>query len=637
MRRAGLIGGIIALIVLFFAVNMLATAGLRNTRLDLTQGKVFTLTQGSRNIAAGIEEPVTLTFYYSSKLAQGTPQVQTYARRVRELLEEYVRISGGNIKLSVVDPEPNSEAEDEAIAAGVTGVPVGPGKSLYLGLVGTNTTDGREVIPFLSPDPSKERFLEYDVSRMLYALNNPKKKVVGLITPLQMSGGFTFDQRTRQPVRTPSWQIAEQIRGTFELRQLSGTQKEIPADINVLMVAHPKNLDDQTLFAIDQYVLKGGRLVAFVDPFCESDESAGQDPTARFSEFTKLLDTWGVEVVRGQIAADKSLAKIVMYGNQQRPERVTYVPWIGLTREQLTKDDPVTGQLNTVNFASSGFIRAKADAAPAEGQAPASKPKATIAPLASTTAGAWEMPVMELAMPTGPDPKAMLEHYQAGTQPLVVAARLSGEVETAFPNGLPAAGETPAVPAGVQKGPLNVILVADADLLSDNQWIRVQNFFGQNLGTKLADNADFVINALENMSGSSDLIGVRAKPSEQRPFDLVQKMQREAEEKYAAEQKALNLKLQDTVRKLEELQAKRGSDDNNLVLTPEQQKVLDDLRVEHASTRKQLRRVEHGLSQDIETLGMKLRLINIALIPALVTVGALGLAGFRAARRRRKA
>lgn len=636
MRRAKLVGAIVALVVLFFAVNMIASATLRNVRLDLTEGRVFTLTQGSRNIAAGVDEPVTLTFYYSAKVSQGQPQVQGFARRVRELLEEYGRISGGKIRLNVVDPEPNSEQEDEAIAAGVTGVPVGPGKSLYLGLVGTNTTDGREVIPFLSPDPSKERFLEYDISRLVYALNNPKKKVVGLITPLQMAGGFTFDQRTRQPVRTPSWQIAEQVRGTFELRQLSGSLAEIPKDVDVLMVAHPKNLDDQTLFAIDQYVLKGGRMVAFVDPFCETDESAGQDPTARFSEFTKLLDAWGVEVVRGQIAADKALAKVVRFGNPQRPETITYVPWIGVDAAHMTKEDPITGQLQTLNFASSGFIREKAAATSADAPPAAGLHKATIAPLATTTDKAWEMPVMELALPTGPDPRSMLEHYQAGTKPLVLAARLSGEVQTAFPAGVPSTDPAkPAIPAGVQKGTINVVLVADADMLSDNQWIRVQNFFGQTLGQKVADNGDFVINTLDNLSGSSDLIGVRARPSEQRPFDRVQAMQKNAEETYAAEQKLLNTKLQDTMRRLEELQAKRGTDDKSLVLSPEQQKVLDDLKVEYAGTRKQLRRVTHGLSQDIETLGMKLRLINIALIPALVTVGALGLAGMRAARRRR--
>jgi ABC-type uncharacterized transport system involved in gliding motility auxiliary subunit len=248
------------------------------------------------------------------------------------------------------------------------------------------------------------------------------------------------------------------------------------------------------------------------------------------------------------------------------------------------------------------------------------------------------MPVMELLSPTGPDPRGMLEHYQAGTAPLVVAARLSGEVETAFPAGVPSTDAAkPAVPAGVQKGSINVVLVADADMLSDNQWIRLQTLFTQTIGQKIADNGDFVANALENLSGSSDLIGVRARPNEQRPFDLVQQMQKQAEERYAAEQKLLNEKVQQTQRDLQVLQAQRGADDKSMVLTPDQQKKLDELRVELAGTRKQLRAVKHDLSRDIEALGMKLRVINIALIPALVTLGAVGLAGMRAARRRRGA
>jgi ABC-type uncharacterized transport system involved in gliding motility auxiliary subunit len=477
----------------------------------------------------------------------------------------------------------------------------------------------------------------------MYSLNNPKKKVVGLISPLQMTGGFTMDPRTRQPVQTQAWQIAGQIRGTFELRPLNGPQTEIPKDVDVLMIAHPKGLTDGTLFAIDQYVLRGGRAIVFVDPFCESDESAGQDPTARFSEFTKLLDAWGVDVVRGKIAADKTLAKQVMWGmSQSRAERVTYVPYIGIGPEQLTKEDPVTGQLQMVNFATAGFIRPRADAVAAEGQpAPPAGPKAKIEPLAVTTASAWEMPVMEVAMPQGPDPRGMLEHYQAGKEPLVLAARLSGEVNSAYPGGVPAggagAGATAAIPAGLAKGSLNVILVADADMLADNQWIRVQNFFGQTIGQKMADNGDFVINALDNLSGSTELMSVRARPSELRPFDLVMKMQKEAEERYAEQQKALNLKLEDTQQKLQALQSRRGADEKSYVLSPEQQAELEKFKGEYAETRKQLRAVKLNLTRDIETLGTKLRMINTALIPVLVTIVAVMLGGWRAARRRRRA
>ena len=633
MRRAGLIGAILLLVVLFFAVNMLAGVGLRGVRYDATQGSLFTLTSGSRSIARSFDEPVTLTLYYSAKLAQGRPDIQSYALRVTELLEEFARLSGGKIKIVRIDPQPSSEEEDEAVAQGITNIPVSPTDFLYFGLVGTNSVDTREVIPFL--DPSRERFLEYDIARLLYSLNNPKKKVVGLISSMQLAGGFTINPQTRQPMQTPAWQVAQQIRATFELRPLGGSLTAIPADVDVLMIAHPKNLTDETLFAIDQFVLKGGRVLAFIDPFCENDEQAGQDPTQRFSQFTKLLDAWGVDVVRGKIAADKQLAKQVVIGSQQRPERVMYVGWIGLGKDQLSKDDPITGQLNLLNVATAGHIRAK-EAPPApQGEHP-TRFKAAIAPLATTTATAWEMPIEEVLFQ--PDPRAMLERYQAGTQPLTIAARLSGEVQSAFPDGIPSTDPAkPAVPAGLKQseGSINVILVADSDMLADMQWVRVQNFFGQQIGQAFANNGDFVINALDNLSGSRDLMAVRARQERTREFELVDKMRREAEDRFAVKQKELQLKVQDTQTRLMELQAKRGSDEGSFVLSPEQQAELDKLRAEFTDSRKELRAVRRNLTQDIETLGTKLKFINIALVPALVTLGAVGLGALRASRRRR--
>jgi ABC-type uncharacterized transport system involved in gliding motility auxiliary subunit len=632
MRRAGLIGSILLLVVLFFAVNMLAGALLRGVRYDATEGQLFTLTTGSRNIARSFEEPVTLTLYYSAKLAQGRADIQSYAQRVNEMLDEFARLSNGKIRIVRVDPAPSSEEEDEAVAQGIANIPVNTSDFLYFGLVGTNSVETREVIPFL--DPSRERFLEYDIARLLYSLNNPKKKVVGLISSLQLTGGFSFNPQTRQPVQTPAWQVAQYIRGTFELRPLGTGVTSIPEDIDVLMIVHPKNLSDETLFAIDQFVLKGGRVLAFIDPFCESDEQAGQDPTQRFSQFSKLLDAWGVEVVRGRIAADKAQGQTVVIGGQQRPERVLYVGWLGVKGDQITKDDPITGQLQMLNFATAGHIRAK-DVPTPEGKQPL---KAGIAPLATTTAGAWEMPVEEVLFQ--PDPRTILEHYQAGTQPLTLAARLSGMVRTAFPDGIPSSDpDKPATPPGLtqSEGSINVILVADADMLADSQWVRVQNFFGQQLAQAFANNGDFVINALDNLSGSRDLIMVRARQERYRGFEVVDAMRRRAEERFAAEQKALQMKVQDTQTRLMELQAKRGSEEGSFMLSPEQEAELAKLRAEFAESRKQLRAVRRNLTKDIEALGTKLKFINIALVPALVTIGAVGMGALRAARRRRGA
>jgi ABC-type uncharacterized transport system involved in gliding motility auxiliary subunit len=564
-----------------------------------------------------------------------------YAQHVRELLEEYARISAGKIKLEVVDPEPFSDAEDKAVAAGVQGVPMNAqGENLYFGLVGTNAVDTKEVIPFF--DQRKERFLEYDVSRLLYSLAHPKKKVIGLVSSLQIQGGFTFDPRTRQPQRTPAWQVIDQIRGLFDIKPIPAQFTTIPAEVDVLMLVHPKKLSDEALYAIDQFVMRGGRMMAFVDPLCEMDESQQQGqptpPAERASDLSKLLDGWGVEVVPGKLAADKTLGLEVQAGTQ-RPELVQFVVWLGLKKDQFNKEDPVSGQLSTMNFGTAGIIQEKsAPAAAAETTPPPAGLHATITPLVHTTATAMEMPAEIMGMKT--DPKNMLSMYVPGTKELVLAARLGGEVNSAFPNGAPqsAAGAMPPAPPATpslakSEGPINVILVADADMLADRLWVQQQNFFGQTMTHKFADNGDFVLSALDNLSGSTDLISVRARKEEARPFTLVDQMHKKAQDRYHLEEDALEKSLTETEQKLADLQTKKEG--NALVLSPEQKAEIEKFKGEYASTHKQLRTVRLNLNKDIETLGTKLKFINIGLIPALVSLGAVGLGALRASRRRR--
>jgi ABC-type uncharacterized transport system involved in gliding motility auxiliary subunit len=641
MRRVGLIGGILVLIVLFFALNMLAGVGLRGARLDLTEGRAFTLTSGSKAIATSFDskEPIKLTLYYSRKLAQGRPEYQMYYQRVLELLEEYERASKGGIKLETIDPEPFSEAEDKAVAAGLQGTPVSmAGENFYFGLVGTNAVETQETIPLFVP--SKERFLEYDISRLLYSLGHPKRKVVGLISSLPINGTFTFDQQTRQPRRVPAWQAMEEARKQFETRPLGSSVKTIPDDVDVVMVVHPKKLDDSTLYAIDQFVMKGGRLLAFVDPLCENDDQQGQSgqPGDRASDFTKLLDAWQVEIAPGKLAADKDLALPVNVGNQRQPERVPFVLWMHLKKGQLAADDPVTGQLESINVGTAGVIRAKAPpAAPVGVAPPPPPPHATIVPLMKTTAKGSEMPAELMAFQ--PDPKNILKLFTPGTEELVIAARLTGEVPSAFPNGPPPPAEnSPVAPPpgpGLTKsnGPINVLLVADADMLSDGLWAQQQQVFNQTFVQKFADNGDFLVNALDNMSGSTDLMSVRARKGEARPFERIETMRNEAHDKYQAEQDALTKELQTTEQELQKLQAAKGAD-KQFVLSPEQQKKLDEFRAQYLETNKKLRAVRLNLNKDIETLGTKLKFINIGAIPVLVSLGALGLGAIRSARRR---
>ncbi|CAG0962118.1 hypothetical protein PHYC_00783 [Phycisphaerales bacterium] len=616
-----------ALLAGFFALNMLAGRLLTGTRIDATQDSVFTLTKGSRNIARSPEEPVKLTYYFSSKLAQGRPELESYARRVRELLQEYARASNGKINLEIIDPEPFSEQEDKAAADGLVGVPVGSGENLFFGLVGTNSVETKEVVAFF--DPRKERFLEYDTSRLLYSLANPKKKIVGLISGLPLEGGFTIDQRTRQPAQTPAWRIVDEIKGLFEIRSLSDPA-EIPLEVDVLLVVHPKALTDRALYAIDQFVLRGGRLLAFMDPLCENDDSAGQFSfgAARGSNLTKLTDAWGVQMPPDKLAADDSIAMRVGVGDRGNPEVVPYVVWLGCGEKSLTKEDAVTGSLKQVIMGTAGFIQPKEGA----------KDPLTITPLIHTTPTAMMLPSEALSTP--PDPKALLKSYTPGSTPLTLVARLSGKAKTAFPDGPPKpkegepAAEPPkATPLTESAGDVNIILVTDCDMLSDRMWVSVENFFGQQFARKISDNGDFTLSALDNLMGSADLIAIRARRESTRPFTVVEEMQRRAEKQNLAEQTVAQAKVDDLVAEINKLQAARDDKDARFVLTPEQEAKKEQLNKELAEARKRLREVQRKLRSDIETLGVQLKLLNTAAVPVAVAVFSLGLWFVRKSRR----
>lgn len=641
-RTLNIFIAVLLLAVLFIGLNMAASRLVRNARLDATEGRVFTLTAGSRNIAKSPDEPITLTFYYSAKIAQGRPQIQTYAQRVRETLEEFQRSGNGKIKLAIVDPEPFSEGEDRAVQAGLMGVPVNTdGDSLYFGLVGTNSVETRETIPFFNPE--QERFLEYDIARLVHSLASPNRKVIGLVTTLPMEGGFSMDPRTRQPRQTPAWKIIDDLQANFTVRNL-GQPDSIPTDVDVLLVAHPKDLSPATLYAIDQYILKGGKAMLFVDPHCESDESG--NPMAggsgdRASNLSTLLDAWGVQVLPDTVAADSTLGMRVYTQDQARPEPITYVIWLSAKKESgesiLSNDDAVTGQISQINFATAGIIAAKpiTPAPPATGDAAApSTPVVTITPLIRTTSNSMKMPVD--VIPTPPDPKAILRAFTPGKEQLTLAARLSGTVRSAFPSGKPAAdGAAPSTVDHVASsaGSINVILVADADMLSDSLWVRDEQFFGQRTRRLMADNGAFTVGAVENLIGGTDLISLRARRESARSFTLVDTMQRRAEDRFRAEQQLLETKLTETNDRILSLSRQQGDDKGTLVLTPEVQAEIDKAKDEVLTTRKQLRDVRRSLRSDIERLGTQLKAINIALMPALVSLGAAGIGLWRRARR----
>ncbi|MFN4163716.1 MAG: Gldg family protein, partial [Ferrovibrio sp.] len=591
---------------------------------------LYTLSDGTRNVLKAIPEPITLRFFFSDKLAGNAPQLRQYGARVRELLERYAALSNGMLRLEVIDPEPFTEAEDRAVQAGLQGINL-PGGQLYFGLVASNTLDQQQTIPFFQAE--KEQFLEYDLTKLVYALSSPKKPTVGILGSLPLEygpGGMMAAMRGQsQP-----YLILDQIKQFFDVKMLDATKpEEIDDKLSVLILAHPKDLSAQAQYAVDQFVLKGGRLIVFADPYSETMAAMPNPMTGQpmppgadqSSLLPELFKAWGIEVVPGKFVADLALAQRVQTGRSGPAAVVDYIPWLAIPGERLSQEDVVTADLTQINAASMGAIR-KLDGA-----------AVTLTPLITSSNQAMLMDTNDLQ--GDPNPQVLAGKFKPTGETYTLAARISGPAKTAFPNGAPTQakdGDKPAdqKPAGQKDSgpqvmesakPINVLLVTDADLLDDRFWVRSQQMFGQNLYVPIAANADFLVNAIDNMSGSGDLIGLRSRGRSQRPFELIDNMRRQAEQQFLARQKALEQKLEATQKQLADLQSKT-QEQSNALLSAEQQAAMDAFRDDLLNTRRELRGVQRELNRDIEGLQLLVKFINIGLMPLLAALVAVGLA-----------
>lgn len=608
---------LIVLAVLFLALTMLSAIVLRGARLDLTENQLYTLSEGTVNIVESLDQPIRLRLYFSDSMSEDLPQIRQYATRVWELMQEIAAESGGMVELERIDPEPFSEAEDDAARYGLEAVPLNQaGDQLYFGIVGTNALDGLEALPFLSPN--REAFLEYDLARMISILNQPELPTVGLLSGLPISGGFNMQTGQRRP----AWAIHDQWNELFNLTTIEPAATELPEDLDALVLVHPKDLSDDLLFAIDQFVLGGGRLLAFVDPYAEADPGDNPaDPAARFmaerdSTLGPLFDAWGIGFDTSKFVADLGRALQVTLQQGQPPVRHPAI--LGLTAADLSDRDIVTGDLGVVNVASTGALTFDPDRGDGDAQ---DAPALSFEPLIESSERSGLLPVERLRM--NADPGALLDELGITEERYVLAARVSGPARTAFPDRVGDGGRT--------EGELNAIVVADTDLLADNMWVQRQSFLGSVILNPFADNGALAVNAVENLLGNADLISIRSRATSSRPFTLVEDLRREAEARLRETEQRLEAELRATEQRLTELQQARGSSDLS-VLTPEQEAEIDRFMQQRLEIRQQLRQVRRELDQDIEALGARIKLINIALVPLLVTIIALVVAW-----RRRKA
>jgi len=620
LSRTGYAALVIVLaVVAFMAVNIASNALFTTARLDLTENGLYTLDPGTRSTIAKIDEPITLKFYYSKAVAANYAQVSGYAKRVRDLLGEYAAISGGKIRVVDVDPEPFTSAEDEATGAGLSGAATDTGETVYFGLVGTNEIDGKEVIPYFSAD--REKYLEYDLTSLIYRLSHPKKPVVGIITALPMDTGAGGMAAMMQGGAQP-YAIYTELSQTYKTEMIGSSFDQIPRDVDVLMIAHPAPLTDRQLYAIDQFVLKGGRALVFVDPMSELSQPQGgmdaQDAGPVQSDLPRLLQAWGVGYTPRKVVGDKALAQRVQSGDPNNPIAL-YPVWLHLTDKNFDSKDVVTATMQTLNLASVGALH------------PLKRATTTFTPLVSSSHQAGLVDVEQVRM--NARPQDLLDAIRPTGETFTIAARISGPAKTAYP-GLPASGGAKQITSGN----INVIVMADSDIFDDRFWVHVDDLYGKKIASPFADNAAFVLNAVENLTGSSDLITLRTRATNDRPFTVVQQMQAEAGEEFQEQEGVLKARLTDTEQRLHELEqggSVNGQPSNAAGLSAAQQSEIDKFKHQLAETRTALRDVQHNLRAQVDALGSLLAFINIALVPIFVAGFAIVLAFLRRRRRAR--
>src|SRR5882757_6554060 len=612
MTNRSTLGGsaLLALALLLVGLTILFDHALRGWRLDLTANHLYTTAPGTDRILKGLKEPINLYFFYSEKPATQMPDIATYGVRVREFLEEIVARSGGKVQLHVIDPQPFSEDEDRAAELGVRGRQLdAAGTQLYFGLAGTNSIDGKQAIEFF--DPKKEEFLEYDVVKLIYQLATPRKPVVGWLTTLPMASGF--DPQTGQQ-REP-WAIYTQAQQLFEVRAVEPSSARIDPEISLLVIVHPKNLSPAMQFAIDQFALKGGHIAMFVDPLAEADQSGAdpQNPMAamqadKSSQPGPLLSAWGVQFNPKQVVADRGHALQVSTRQSESP--VLHLGILGLDNTDFTAGDVITAGLSNVNVATAGSLE------------PVKDSKLKFEPLLVSSTDAQLLPVQRFTMLF--DPNTLRDGFKPTGQKYVMGARVIGNVKTAFPGGPPNGVTLPAGQTALKESakPLNLVVYADTDMLTDYLWVHAQSVFGQRVDQVFANNGDLVLNTLDNLAGSADLISVRGRASFSRPFDRVEKLRHVADDQFRVKEQELEQQLRDTEEKLTALQSKRN-DKSAMVLTPDQERELDNFQNEKLRIRKELRAVRAGLDKDIKSLGNWLKLINIVIVPIFFALIAL--------------
>lgn len=650
-----IIGAVFILVIAFCAISIFQDVG-KPLKVDVTDQKLYTLSDGTKSILSKLHQKVVIKFYYAKTAAlKGPDQIKffnNYYEFVKSLLEEYVAAAKGMVELQVIDPRPFSQDEVDALQFGLKRFSITEEESFFFGLVVRTPFGVEKAIPFFSPD--RQNFVEYDISYLIDTAITRQKKSIGIMSSLPVMGqdispymAQMMRMQNQQP--QPPWTIVEQLRKKYEVKSVATDVNEI-TDVDILLVIHPKELPKQALFAIDQFVLKGGKTIVCVDPHSmvdKPDRMAMQmgRPPSQSSDLNVLLRNWGLEMPANMFAGDKALAGMAPMGTNRRAEKV--IGFLNLVPSCFNNENVITAELNQVNVLFAGVLKEVVGSDEEE-----SNTEIQRTPLLMTTnrGNSWTVssPYELMIM----DPSLLMGKFidGDGVNPVHMAYLVTGRFKSSFPDGIEIEVDSSVEgPSEEAKDPNDekktirlipelkearevcaVAVFADVDFISDMLAYRDFYVFGK---VPNADNAALMLNTIDDLGGSSDLISIRSRGNFRRPFVVVDRIEREAEAETAKELAAIELKIAGFNRELQSILASAKQGEEEVVGSSIMQKRRElELEIQRANSEKRV--IQMKRRERIDSLGGKLQSANTLIAPAVILIIAILVSIRRSIRKR---
>jgi len=606
------ITGLVALFLILIFVNIIVSYA--NIRWDVTEDNNYSLSDGTKKILSSLSAPVTIKFFYSQSNPDIPANIKIYAKEVKDFLSEYKHAGKGRIKVEFHDPKPDSNEEEWAEKYGIQPMST-PGGKIYCGLVFVSA-DQEDVIEWLDPD--KEQVLEYDITSIIQGIQSDEKMVVGIITSLPVFG--TVGRPTRQAQRAEKeWLFITEMKKIYDVRQINPSVKKIDPQLKLLLVVFPKNLNSQLEYAIDQYILSGGKALIFVDPFCVSDRTQGERQFIRSSgaSLNKVFKAWGVSMDSTKAVADFDQPTQVRAGNNTMEENPMMISARG---DAFNKDAVITAGLESMLFPIAGAIKKSGDV------------DSEFEPLVDSSKNSAIMDAIKVYLGV----EAIKKDFVPAGERFNIAVRIRGKFKTAFPDGQPKSKESDSKAPESKKWPhikesekpATIIIVSDADLLADQFYVQRRNLLGLTISEMFNDNLNFLSNASEILTGSDELIGLRSRGKFERPFTAVMKLKGKAQERWLTKENELVKQMEETTQKLRQIEERKDVS-QEMILSPEQEVEIAKFKEQRQKINRELKQVRRNLRASIETLGATLKGINIFLMPFLVALIGIGFAIYK--------